>query len=215
MLKNIHALDYVVLLCQDIALMKTFYHGVLGFPIERDWGDWIEMRLVSAEDVEEGIRLARIAIRPRDCAGRPAAAALGARSPRRKQPVPLPAQLQADRRRYARCVCPGAAWARCRSEASAGIPIPVAARLKKWRRVQSMSAMSYCFVIVSSRLRMALATMVQVASSAGGIALRTGDSPLVSSCAASACWVLRASDPVLCSDLCGSLQPRHVSFLPC
>jgi catechol 2,3-dioxygenase-like lactoylglutathione lyase family enzyme len=45
MLKNIHTLDYVVLLCQDIALMKTFYHDVLGFPIHRDWDNWIEMQV--------------------------------------------------------------------------------------------------------------------------------------------------------------------------
>jgi hypothetical protein len=25
--------------------MKAFYHGTLGFPIYRDWGEWIEMRL--------------------------------------------------------------------------------------------------------------------------------------------------------------------------
>ncbi|RPI98309.1 MAG: glyoxalase/bleomycin resistance/dioxygenase family protein, partial [Chloroflexi bacterium] len=24
--------------------MKHFYHTVLGFPIYRDWGDWVEMR---------------------------------------------------------------------------------------------------------------------------------------------------------------------------
>lgn len=42
---NLHTLDYVVLLCEDLARMKVFYHELLGFPIERDWGDWIEMRL--------------------------------------------------------------------------------------------------------------------------------------------------------------------------
>jgi catechol 2,3-dioxygenase-like lactoylglutathione lyase family enzyme len=41
---NLHTLDYVILLCQDLARMKAFYHEVLGFPIERDWEDWIEMR---------------------------------------------------------------------------------------------------------------------------------------------------------------------------
>jgi catechol 2,3-dioxygenase-like lactoylglutathione lyase family enzyme len=41
---NLHTLDYVVLLCEDIAPMKAFYHGILGFPIERDWEDWIELR---------------------------------------------------------------------------------------------------------------------------------------------------------------------------
>ena len=41
---NLHTLDYVILLCEDIARMKAFYHEFLGFPIERDWEDWIEMR---------------------------------------------------------------------------------------------------------------------------------------------------------------------------
>lgn len=44
MLTDIHNLDYVILLCEDIARMKAFYHETLGFPIERDWDDWIEMR---------------------------------------------------------------------------------------------------------------------------------------------------------------------------
>jgi catechol 2,3-dioxygenase-like lactoylglutathione lyase family enzyme len=42
---SLQTLDYVILLCEDIALMKVFYHEVLGFPIERDWEDWIEMRV--------------------------------------------------------------------------------------------------------------------------------------------------------------------------
>ena len=41
---NLHSLDYVVLLCEDLRRMKVFYHEVLGFPIQRDWEDWIEMR---------------------------------------------------------------------------------------------------------------------------------------------------------------------------
>ena len=41
---NLHTLDYVILLCEDIAPMKAFYHEVLGFPIERDWEDWVELR---------------------------------------------------------------------------------------------------------------------------------------------------------------------------
>jgi len=45
MLTHIHTLDYVVLLCDDTARMKAFYHETLGFPIERDWEDWIEMRV--------------------------------------------------------------------------------------------------------------------------------------------------------------------------
>jgi len=45
MLNRIRNLDYVVLLCHDPARMKAFYHGTLGFPIERDWEDWIELRV--------------------------------------------------------------------------------------------------------------------------------------------------------------------------
>jgi glyoxylase I family protein len=45
MLTNIRNLDYVVLLCDDTARMKAFYHGILGFPIYRDRDDWIEMRV--------------------------------------------------------------------------------------------------------------------------------------------------------------------------
>jgi catechol 2,3-dioxygenase-like lactoylglutathione lyase family enzyme len=41
---NLETLDYVVLLCEDLATMKAFYHEVLGFPIKRDWENWIEMR---------------------------------------------------------------------------------------------------------------------------------------------------------------------------
>jgi len=47
MLKKIRNLDYVVLLCNDTARMKDFYHETLGFPIDRDWEDWIEMRVGS------------------------------------------------------------------------------------------------------------------------------------------------------------------------
>jgi catechol-2,3-dioxygenase len=45
MLKSIRNLDYVVLLCDDIQGMKQFYHEIMGFPIYRDWGSWIEMRV--------------------------------------------------------------------------------------------------------------------------------------------------------------------------
>ncbi|HSL31792.1 MAG TPA: VOC family protein [Anaerolineales bacterium] len=41
---NLHTLDYVILLCEDLARMKAFYNETLGFPVERDWEDWIEMR---------------------------------------------------------------------------------------------------------------------------------------------------------------------------
>jgi catechol 2,3-dioxygenase-like lactoylglutathione lyase family enzyme len=44
MLKTIRHLDYAVLLCDDLAPMRQFYHDMMGFPIYRDWGNWIEMR---------------------------------------------------------------------------------------------------------------------------------------------------------------------------
>lgn len=45
MVASIGNIDYVVLLCKDLGPMTTFYHDTLGFPIERDWEDWIEMRV--------------------------------------------------------------------------------------------------------------------------------------------------------------------------
>src|SRR6185436_5382223 len=45
MLTAIRNLDYVVLLCEDMPLMRAFYHGILGFPIYRDWDGWLEMRV--------------------------------------------------------------------------------------------------------------------------------------------------------------------------
>lgn len=45
MLGHIRTLDYVILLCDDLAHMKTFYHETLGFPIYRDWEGWIELRV--------------------------------------------------------------------------------------------------------------------------------------------------------------------------
>jgi catechol 2,3-dioxygenase-like lactoylglutathione lyase family enzyme len=47
MLKAIRHLDYVILLCEDIPRMKRFYHEVMGFPLYRDWGEWVEMRVGS------------------------------------------------------------------------------------------------------------------------------------------------------------------------
>lgn len=41
---NLHTLAYVILLCEDLAAMKAFYHEVLGFPIERNWENWVELR---------------------------------------------------------------------------------------------------------------------------------------------------------------------------
>lgn len=47
MLKMIRHLDYVVLLCRDVKIMKVFYHGLMGFPIYRDQGEWVELRVGS------------------------------------------------------------------------------------------------------------------------------------------------------------------------
>jgi glyoxylase I family protein len=40
----LRTLDYVILLCDDLARMRAFYHGVLGLPVERDWDEWVELR---------------------------------------------------------------------------------------------------------------------------------------------------------------------------
>jgi lactoylglutathione lyase len=42
---NIRNLNYVILLCADLSRMKVFYNETLGFPIHRDWGDWLEMQV--------------------------------------------------------------------------------------------------------------------------------------------------------------------------
>ncbi len=46
-LATIRSLDYLILLCDDIARMRDFYVGTLGLPIHRDlWnGDWLELRV--------------------------------------------------------------------------------------------------------------------------------------------------------------------------
>jgi lactoylglutathione lyase len=45
MLKSIRNLDYTVIICRDIERMKHFYGNVLGFPIYRDFGTWVEFRV--------------------------------------------------------------------------------------------------------------------------------------------------------------------------
>jgi glyoxylase I family protein len=45
MLKAIRNLDYTVILCQNMEATKEFYHHLLGFPIYRDFGSWVEMRV--------------------------------------------------------------------------------------------------------------------------------------------------------------------------
>ena len=47
MLKNIHHLDYVVLICENLQDMKAFYHGIMGFQIHLETDSWIEMRVGS------------------------------------------------------------------------------------------------------------------------------------------------------------------------
>jgi lactoylglutathione lyase len=56
MLRAIRSLDYVVLLCRDPRAQKQFYNETLGFPVYRDWNDWIELQI--------GASL--LALRPRD-----------------------------------------------------------------------------------------------------------------------------------------------------
>jgi catechol 2,3-dioxygenase-like lactoylglutathione lyase family enzyme len=45
MLRTIRNLDYVILLCHDVELMKAFYRDVMGFPVYRDLGGWYEMNV--------------------------------------------------------------------------------------------------------------------------------------------------------------------------
>lgn len=47
MLKAIRNLDYVVLLCENLKCMKSFYHEIMGFPIHLETASWIEMRIGS------------------------------------------------------------------------------------------------------------------------------------------------------------------------
>jgi catechol 2,3-dioxygenase-like lactoylglutathione lyase family enzyme len=48
-METIRNLDYVILLCDDVAAMRRFYLEVMGFPIYRDqWdGAWLELRVGS------------------------------------------------------------------------------------------------------------------------------------------------------------------------
>jgi catechol-2,3-dioxygenase len=41
---NLDTLDYVILLCDDLGKMKSFYQDVLGLSIQRNWKNWIELR---------------------------------------------------------------------------------------------------------------------------------------------------------------------------
>lgn len=45
MLSAIRNLDYVILLCTDMVVMRDFYTTVLGFPIHRELDGWVEMQV--------------------------------------------------------------------------------------------------------------------------------------------------------------------------
>ncbi|MBZ0282742.1 MAG: VOC family protein [Anaerolineae bacterium] len=47
MLKSIRNLDYTIIFCRDIEAMKHFYRDILGFPVSRDSGTWVEFQLGS------------------------------------------------------------------------------------------------------------------------------------------------------------------------
>ena len=44
----IRGMDYVILLCHDLAAMRRFYHEVFGFPVYHDSPDWIELQVGSS-----------------------------------------------------------------------------------------------------------------------------------------------------------------------
>ncbi|MEQ9335383.1 VOC family protein [Thalassobaculum sp.] len=44
-LKDIHNLDYTVLLCRDMAATRAFYDDVMGFPVEHDSPTWVSFRV--------------------------------------------------------------------------------------------------------------------------------------------------------------------------
>jgi catechol 2,3-dioxygenase-like lactoylglutathione lyase family enzyme len=46
-LKTIRNLDYVILLCNDLAVMKRFYHEIMGFRVYHDGDNWYEMQVGS------------------------------------------------------------------------------------------------------------------------------------------------------------------------
>jgi lactoylglutathione lyase len=47
MLETIRHLDYVILLCDDLAHMKRFYHEVMHFPVYHESDSWTELRVGS------------------------------------------------------------------------------------------------------------------------------------------------------------------------
>lgn len=47
-LKDIHNLDYTVLLCNNLKETRAFYKDVLGLPIELDLENWVNFRVGAA-----------------------------------------------------------------------------------------------------------------------------------------------------------------------
>jgi len=47
MLETIRHLDYIILLCDDLARMRHFYHEVMRFPVYHESATWIELRVGS------------------------------------------------------------------------------------------------------------------------------------------------------------------------
>ena len=43
----VHNIDYVILLCTDIAAMRKFYGEVMEFPLEQDYPTWMSFRVGS------------------------------------------------------------------------------------------------------------------------------------------------------------------------
>lgn len=46
-IRAIQAIDYVILLCEDLDAARTFYRDVMRFPIEEDQADWVKFRVGS------------------------------------------------------------------------------------------------------------------------------------------------------------------------
>jgi catechol 2,3-dioxygenase-like lactoylglutathione lyase family enzyme len=44
-IKAIRSLDYVIIICRDIEVMKQFYRDQLKFSLCRDLGDWVEFQI--------------------------------------------------------------------------------------------------------------------------------------------------------------------------
>ena len=47
-LEHIHNFDYIILLCADMARMRSFYEDVMGFSSEQDLESWVSFRVGSS-----------------------------------------------------------------------------------------------------------------------------------------------------------------------